>query len=260
MTDTGPRDLLSLIVRRGDVLRTIDSPGMDKRDIVSQLNVSRSTVDRAVRELESAELIERTDNVFRRTLAGELALDAYETFEEQLSAISASCSALRPLPPETEIDSALLVDADVISATIHEPHQPIAKLCELCESARWVHLVLPAVFPQILDSIVDAAQSEQLRADLVITQPVLQRLLSTDKSKLTTLTESEYVTIRQTELSQQYVPLIIENDSRTIGGLLIVETNGASALILNEDPDAVTRVSNKLRQYLESAEPIKSHH
>ena len=260
MTGTDPRDLLSLIVRRGDVLRAIDPPGIDKREIVAQLTVSRSTVDRAVRELEGAGLIERTDNVFRRTLAGELVLDAYETFEQELSGISTCSAALRPLSPETEIDSALLVDADVISASIHEPHQPIAKLCELCNSARWVHLVLPAVFPQILDSIVEAVQAEQLRADIVIAQPVLQRLLSRNKSQLRTLTESEYVTIRQTELSQQHVPLIIENDSQTIGGLLIVEKNGANALILNDNPDAVTWISNKLREQLETAEPIRSYH
>ncbi|WP_083252599.1 GntR family transcriptional regulator [Haladaptatus sp. W1] len=72
MNDSGERPdvLLSTVVKRAGFLTALASGPIPKRHLRDELDVSRSTVYKAVRELHEYELVERTDEGLALTLAG----------------------------------------------------------------------------------------------------------------------------------------------------------------------------------------------
>jgi len=68
-------DLPSLVGRREPTLRLLSDGPTTNRDVIDALEVSRSTVTRALRELEEAGFVGRRDGGYATTLAGRFALE-----------------------------------------------------------------------------------------------------------------------------------------------------------------------------------------
>jgi len=111
--DDGGEPVLDVVKRRWPVFeQLLDGPSY-KRDLVASVDRSRSTVDRAVRELEAAGLVERTDGGYVATVAGRLAAEEYRAATDSLAAVEAAVAALEPLPYDAPLSGAALADATV---------------------------------------------------------------------------------------------------------------------------------------------------
>ena len=77
-------DTIEVLLRRSAVVERLSVQPTAKGDLVDGLDVSRSTVDRAVRETESTGLVECSDNGVSLTLCGRLLLDEFERFNARL--------------------------------------------------------------------------------------------------------------------------------------------------------------------------------
>jgi len=109
-------DVLDVVRRRWSVLeRLLDGPTY-KRDLVAAVEHSRSTVDRAVRELADAGLVERTSGGYTATAAGRLAAEEYRAATASLAAVEDAVVALAPLPHDAPLAAPLLADATVTVA------------------------------------------------------------------------------------------------------------------------------------------------
>jgi tetratricopeptide (TPR) repeat protein/energy-coupling factor transporter ATP-binding protein EcfA2 len=122
----GGRDesVLDLVRRRWSVLEPLLEGPTYKRDLVAAVDRSRSTVDRAVRELEAAGLAERVDGGYVASVAGQLAADRYREAADSLGAVEAATAALEPLPHDAAVAPALLTDATVTVAGGSESAAP----------------------------------------------------------------------------------------------------------------------------------------
>lgn len=77
-------DTSEVLLRRSAVVERLSVQPTAKRELVDRLDVSRSTVDRAVREIESAGLAECRDGGVGLTLCGRLATAEFERFGTRL--------------------------------------------------------------------------------------------------------------------------------------------------------------------------------
>src|SRR6056297_1681780 len=111
-----------LLAQRADLLRAVRDGAPPKPELAAALSVSRSTVDRAVRDLEDSGLVERAGGV-TLTLKGRLALDSYETFAAHLRDFEAAETALKTLPNDARVDRSLFRDATVVEATPVAPQR-----------------------------------------------------------------------------------------------------------------------------------------
>lgn len=93
----------------------LDEP-LYKRDLVAAVDRSRSTVDRAVRELEDAGLVARVDGGYVATVAGRLAAEEYRAATDSLAAVEGAMAALAPLPHDVSVSSALLSGATITTS------------------------------------------------------------------------------------------------------------------------------------------------
>lgn len=77
-----------VVVRRSDLLAALETGPLSKAELVDRLDVSRSTVDRAVRELESYGFVRRTDDGMALAGSGQLVGEAVDRFERRLSELA----------------------------------------------------------------------------------------------------------------------------------------------------------------------------
>lgn len=106
------KEIQDLVVDRSEVLSVLAATPLDKPALSGDLSVSRSTVDRAVRELETFDLVSRRDGSYVVSAGGRVVHRAYEEFEEQLEAVTALFPLLEHLDREDGIDPVVLRDAD----------------------------------------------------------------------------------------------------------------------------------------------------
>jgi predicted transcriptional regulator len=78
----------AVVVRRSDLLAALETGPLSKTELVDRLDVSRSTVDRAVRELESYGFVRRTDGGVALAGSGRLVGRAVDRFERRLSELA----------------------------------------------------------------------------------------------------------------------------------------------------------------------------
>ncbi|MFC6837690.1 tetratricopeptide repeat protein [Halomarina ordinaria] len=177
-SDATDERFVRLLERRAEFLVHLGDEPQRKPALVEALGRSRSTVDRALRELEHAGLVERHDGGYATTLAGRLAEEAYRTFVETTSTVVAADALLDALPAECEwLDPAVLAGAEYVPTDDLTPYELPAALRETVETADRLTALVPVVAdPKVLALCHDHVDERGL--DLVV-GPALYETLET---------------------------------------------------------------------------------
>ncbi|ELY85591.1 transcriptional regulator [Natrialba taiwanensis] len=127
----GAPRLLALVDRRESLLRHLVTTPAHPSDLAAALECSRSTVDRALSELQDATLVERDPDrsSYHLTVAGELALEEFSQFSMRLERTAAASSLLASLP--TDGDCWLpwqFLDAATVVTNARDPARLAASL------------------------------------------------------------------------------------------------------------------------------------
>ena len=184
-----PSDSRDVLARRVNFVEALSAAPKHKTDLVAELDCSRSTVNRAVTELESAGYVERVNGGYAATHAGRLAAREYRAHVARQASILAARDVLSDLPRDWTVPAELLVGAHVETAAPADrlldllgdefasadlvrfvgPAVLDARSLELCHS-RVIASDLSAVFQARSDALVDAARaSPGTWADLAAT-------------------------------------------------------------------------------------------
>lgn len=129
--------LYRLLTRRADAIDVLCEEGAtDKRTLMDRLAVSRSTVDRTVRDLESHRLARRTGGELHATLRGRLVRESLRRFREETDTICRHLDLLAELPPSVDLPDALLDGADAYDSTPPETGRPSNEIVDLFREGR----------------------------------------------------------------------------------------------------------------------------
>jgi len=257
MTQHDSTEIISLLTKRGSILQAVDADGIGKRELVDQLVVSRSTVDRGIRELEAAGLLARSADGYRRTLLGELLLTEYDQFTTQTAALLAGQELLAELAPDYELDPVVFENATIITASKHDPHQPISAFCSLINEARWTQSVFPAVFPQVLDQWVELCDNEMIRADIILSEPAVGTLVSSHADSLETLLAESRIGLHQVDSGPTCGLVVAEDDTTATGGLVVLDNRGSARAYIETDAEmAVSWLRDRITDHLMQSTPL----
>jgi len=105
-----PAKLEALIADRSGFLRLLTAAPRSKRELTELLDCSRSTIDRVLRSLADAYLVEYRDGEWHATAAGACAYRKHDEYASFLSYLADAAPILAALPTETSIDDAFLED------------------------------------------------------------------------------------------------------------------------------------------------------
>ncbi len=256
MTRSGPSEIMAVIARRGDVLRTVGAGEVSKRDLVDRLDVSRSTVDRSIRELEALDLIERAASGYRQTLPGRVALEEFERFETRIDGLVRSNPALSELPNDVPFDGSVLDDAEVVLSERHSPHLPITRYCEFVERATSVRSISPAVFPQIAEAYQEAVVERGMDVRFVASDAVIERLVATYADELRQMLATGRLKLRRRNDRIPYGLVVADTPTGTRMALLMYAEGGACAYLVNDSSAAVEWAASQFEDAWSAARPI----
>ena len=166
---------IELVARREDVLSELSNGTVTKRGLVNRLDASRSTVDRAVRELESSALVERCDGGYATTMVGRLALECYRAYRRESRHIFESEEALSPLPADCDLPLEFVCESKISMATDPAPYRPMEQIHDAIEEADEFSILLPVLYdPRFLERCYVHAVEEGNPTSMVVDESVVE--------------------------------------------------------------------------------------
>ena len=246
--------LLSTIARRATILRKILDGYTSKRDLEDVLDVSRSTLDRAIRCLSDEQIITYQSGECVVTLYGQFALREYERLKEHYETLDTAKSLLLTLDPDISLDPRVLHGADIILAEQPAPHAPIDRLEDLLDRCRSVIGLSPVVLPRFVDLFYEHITERGVETELILDGDLVEYLWTAHPSKLRDVLDCEHCTIRWVEEIPEFGVVLIDADRVWIS--VYDDQGGLHGAIVNENSPALTWASDILSIYRSQAEPV----
>lgn len=169
------RETVRRIANRIELLEHLDADPTDKRSLVDELDCSRSTVDRAMRELEVEDFVEYRDGGYALAPCGRLAAGAYRRFEERLETVERLQPLLRWLPLSAfDLDPHLLTDADLVVPEPNDPYAMVHRHVERLRNADRGRLLLPLTGLHAQEAAYESVVERGASMELVVERGVAE--------------------------------------------------------------------------------------
>lgn len=139
-------ETVEILHRRIGVLTCLLEEPRDKRTLVEELDIPRSTLDRAIRELESINVVTYDNGKYTATPVGERLGRNFVAFLEQIEvAIELEPFLQLVSVDEFNLDLQLLADAELVMPADKNPYAMINRHVQLLGKADQVRGMLPLV-------------------------------------------------------------------------------------------------------------------
>jgi len=242
----------TVVARRLDTLRALDAGAASKATIADRAGVSRSTVDRALRELATAGFVASTPDGPRLTLPGRLALSTHRRQTRRIDALAEVAPVLDGVEVGFDIDPAVFDGATLIEAEPYAPVRPVAGVSDIVERATHVSVYTGRFLSRHARLYHDQVMSAGMTASFVTTRRVLERQTSTHPGDMREAVESGRVAIRRTDRDDPVTLVLAETPDGPEMGLVVYRDDGPRGFVGNDDP-AATRWARSLHQRLWAA-------
>ncbi|AQL44430.1 hypothetical protein BV210_01430 [Halorientalis sp. IM1011] len=219
--------------------------------------MSRSTVDRAIDELDDYDIVERSPpDGYRQTELGSLLSAARDSFWNSIEGVYAA-SAVESTFPRGELGEHAVFDgAEIVRPKPHEPDRPLQHLLDRVETADRFRGVTPVVLGQLVDACHERIATGQLDLELVVTQEVLNCLRSRYRERMpVVLSESD---IRRYADGAPF-PFglgVFDCGERRVAVLILCSRNGIGGVVENDSRVAVGWATRLFEETAAAATPI----
>jgi predicted transcriptional regulator len=249
-----PGDVRSTFWRRRDVLAAAD--GVTRSTIAERSGVSRSTVDRGVRELAASGLLRVDGGRCRRTAAGELLLRELARAAEVVGTAAAVADALAVLPDDAEMDPAMLADAEVARAG-GEGADPVDRFVDHAEAAEECYIYAAFVVDRVVERYRRRVVDEGLSVTVAVAEEGLGRLVAAHRDRLRQFVRAEGLEMRRVPSVLPYSVQVTDpaDPDRATAAVLAVDGD-RSAYLGTRDETAVAWALGTFERAWADAEPL----
>lgn len=232
-----PDETIEVVNRRVELLRSLASKPEHKPKIQDELQLSRSTVYKAVRELDELGLVERADDGYELTFAGRLLLEKYEEFHADVECICDYSRLLSLLPNDSDLTTDVLEGAEMVFAEPHAPNQAIYAFDEMIRTATVLKGTSSVILPHSVDIVHEGVVAGELQVELILERPVIERLAADFSTQLHDAVATGNVTIWESKEPLAYGLALAEAPTEQVG-IVVYGPNGEFRGMLVNDSDA----------------------
>jgi predicted transcriptional regulator len=187
----GGEELLGLVSDRRRFLTYLKDDTAYKRDIVDDLNVSRSTVDRVISKLTNEHLVQRSKTGYKITNKGEISLNTVSTTLETLNTLERATEILQWLPEDVDIPQSIFEHGEVYLGEQPAPLSPTDRgITRLENCDKIVSLSHSDSHPQFAEVFMERVYDEQFVAEMTVRESLMEWLVSIYEGHLEYLLES----------------------------------------------------------------------
>lgn len=250
----GGKDHRERLHERSAYLEALVGDSLHKPELVDRLDVSRSTVDRAIRELEQVGFVEKGAGGHTATLAGELAFERYQAYEREVDDLIAATDALEPLSAGTEIAIDALVGSEVTLATESAPYEPRERVAEQLQDAETYRAVLPTL-PDLkgVRLLYEHVVTREQPAELVVSPALLETLREEFPVRLPAMADADGFSLFVGDVPEFGVIRTEAEGSATVSVLAFGAGGSLHGLLQNESTRAGDWADHLLAEYRDGA-------
>ena len=168
--------MADVLRKRAPLLETLADGPLTQRDVRDELGVSRSTVYKALRELESAGLVVGRPEGYALTGLGRLAWRRRDCYLARLNRLTVADRLLASVPPDQRLPLSLFEHGKVYVSGRHAPERPLEQMEMRGEVADRPRCFSPSGMPRYLGNIHERVEAGRQTATLVLERPALERL------------------------------------------------------------------------------------
>lgn len=251
--DDSVAEYMSLVGKRTGFLEHLCEHPAKKRDLIDELGVSRSTVDRALDDLQDAGLVRYTDGVYETTAAGVLAVKHYRSYIDQATDITAAHEALQPLPPDTRLDPAMVVGASVNLAEGPRPYQALQPLETALGNATRIRALLPNVADSRYIDLYRSRATMGADVELVLSSQLSDTLKTQFPSVCKEMAEAASFSVSEAAVPPFGVVLADDGGVTTVSVVVYTEAGSVHAVTHAGTLDAVRWAESLFEEVAEEA-------
>ena len=247
--------------KRAGVLAAVAAGTARKPALVDALDVSRSTVDRAVDDLTEAGLAVDDGGAVAPTAAGRLALSARREYEGLTGALGEAAPLLASTAEDAPLDRALFAGADVAIADPQAPEAALTPAVEALAEADRLEGLAPVVKSNYASLVYERVRERGLSGELVVGRETLDSASSVAASggydDLAAVFSAEPVTLLTTDEALPYALWIARvEDGTDTAGVTVHDGGAIVGVVANDDPAAVEWAEGVYAGYRDGAEPF----
>ena len=254
MEQPDPAELEALIADRSGFLCALTAAPRSKRELTELLDCSRSTIDRVLRSLADAYLVEYRDGKWHATAVGICAYRAQDEYQSFLSDLAEAAPILTELPPENLIDEAFLADSTAYPADATVPDAVLEPMLRSVRKATTVRGLVPKALAGSAEAFYDAATADSAcELELVLDGDVFDRLSEIHPQETKDALNEPNVSLFRGQLPHEF-GLWIADD--TTAGVVVYTPQGIQGCIMNDTEAAVQWAMKQYESGKQNAEEI----
>jgi tetratricopeptide (TPR) repeat protein len=249
---------LDVLTRRLNLLRRLEESPAHKRDLIDDLDTSRSTLDRAVSELEEASLVERGGDGVALTASGRLALEWFERFQRGFDDVVDAEEVLAPLSQASDVDADVVVGAEALLATEPASYRPLERFHAALEDAERYRAVLPSLDdPRHVRLLYEHVVTGDRPAEFVVTPELLRTLREEFPRRTSVMGETDGFDLHVGDVPPYALALVEPPADRgpTVYLLVFTESGAVHGSIVNRTPAAVRWAEDRFAAVRDAADP-----
>lgn len=248
--------LRGVLDKRSDVLRYVRETSARKPELVDELSISRSTVDRAIRDLIEVGCVTEAEGRYTATKTGRLALTEYEDYVSTTGAIQQSAQLLNHLSESANVEPLLLEEASVTLAKPHAPDHALIPTNQLVENATMMKGLAPVVHRSYLTTLSEQFERESFEAEIVAETDVISAMSEFSKTVVNLFGRHESLSLYRTEEKLPYALWLMETPTGTHAGITVYDSGGVAGTIVSGSADAVAWARETYQGYREQAQRV----
>ncbi|RLM49649.1 winged helix-turn-helix domain-containing protein [Halorubrum sp. Atlit-28R] len=244
----------TLLDKRSSYLRALIDQPRPKCDLEDELDGSRSTLDRALRELADANLATYEDGVWKPTHLGRCSFEAREAYLDQIDSLAEAAPLLTELPSGSPVGCEFIIGADVYET---DPSMPDAVMQTLLDSVEGGHVILMAT-PVIVTGFSDefygrVSSDEDYSLEVLIPPDVFERSRTTFPTPTDEIPNDENVRLHTAPIPFNFGLWVVDS---TEAGIIIFTDRGLRGILLNDTTDALDWAVEQYERLKQDAEPV----
>lgn len=243
MDDDDVERLFDLLSRRYELLERLADSGLSKGDLERELDVSRSTIDRAIRALEAKGIVDRSNGTVSVTPWGRVALDGYRQFRDGMLGLTAARPIFESFDGSVTIPFETFRSAEVVLPDRQSPHRPIMAFREFLEDAEEVRSIGTGLLPEYVRTYHAQIVEGNLTAELVVQSSVLDDLLVNYWEPVNDALSTDRLAIYETSLDRLF-SLKIGHTDRQEMAIIGYADHGVTGFIRSDADAAVEWAEN----------------
>lgn len=253
MPSSPSRDVLKAIEHREEILDILVDGVDDRQELVSQVSVSRMTVDRALRELEELSIAASEGSDYWLTPFGHLAYKCYKGIISDYESIEEVQDLLELLPENIEVDTAIFNDSVITRASMTAPELPKKQLLPLIQTRSNLRLLTPVVSQDLLRAMHDRALEDELPSALIVDEKLAEHLWVEQGFLWKPYASSAHSTVLQSSKKPPF-GLLVTEEEMVLG--FFDDLGSLKGTIKNKSTSAISWAEAQLDSFIQQSQEL----